>query len=101
MMWQDVACSIDLEGWPRHLARQVWTDGEGCEQLAKWLDNHEHGHHSRAAERLQLVFRLLAMNKIAHEHLQQDFVAGVEHFGDAGRLLTFNSMRVIMCVFPL
>ena len=101
MMWQNVACSIDLEGWPRHLARQVWTDGEGCEQLAKWLDNHEHDHHSRAAERLQLVFRLLAMNKIAHEHLQQDFVAGVEQFGDAGRLLTFNSMRVIMCVFPL
>ncbi len=58
MMWQDIACSIDLEGRPRHLARAVWIDGQGGEQLAEWLDNHKHGTHSRAAERLQLVFRL-------------------------------------------
>src|SRR5215469_17491358 len=83
MMRQDVAYSINLESWPRHLARAFWTDGKGGEQLAQWLDRHEHGTHSRAAERLQLVFRLFAMNKIAHEHLQQDFVAGVEQFGDA------------------
>ncbi len=57
-MWQGVACSIDLEGRPRHLARAVWIDGRGGEQLAEWLDNHKHGTHSRAAERLQLVFRL-------------------------------------------
>src|SRR5947208_16583704 len=83
MMWQDVACSIDLEGRPRHLARQVGTDRQGGEQLAQGLDHHEHGIYRRAAERLQLVLRLFAMNKIAHEHLQQDFVAGVEQFGDA------------------
>src|SRR5437763_13340266 len=83
MMRQNVACSIDLEGWPGHLAKAVWTNGQGGEQLAQWLDRHEHGTHSSAAERLQLVFRLFAMNKIAHEHLQQDFVAGVEQFGDA------------------
>src|SRR5262249_23896660 len=84
MMRQDVASSIDLEGRPRHFARVVWTDGQAGEQLAQWHDRHEHGTHSRAAEGLQLVFRLFAMNKIAHEHLQQDFVAGVEQFGDAG-----------------
>src|SRR5437763_15637004 len=83
MMRQNVACSIDLEGWPGHLAKAVWTNGQGGEQLAQWLDHHEHGTHRRAAERLQLVFRLFAMNKIAHEHLQQDFVAGVEQFADA------------------
>src|SRR5215469_7130366 len=83
MMRQDVAYSINLESWPRHLARAFWTDGKGGEQLAQGLDHHEHGIHSRAAERLQLVFRLFAMNKIAHEHLQQDLVAGVEEFGDA------------------
>src|SRR5439155_14006392 len=71
-------------GRPRHLARQLWTDGQGGEQVAQWLDHHEHGTHRRAAERLQLVFGLFAMNKIAHEHLQHDFVAGVEQFADAG-----------------
>ena len=58
MMRQEIGCSIDLEGRPRHLARVVWIDGRGGEQLAEWLDNHKHGTHSRAAERLQLVFRL-------------------------------------------
>ncbi len=51
--------------------------------MAEWLDHHEHGIHSRAAEYPQLVFGLYAMNEIAHEHLQQDFVAGIEQFGDA------------------
>jgi hypothetical protein len=31
---------------------------KGLAGLAEWLDNHKHGTHSRAAERLQLVFRL-------------------------------------------
>src|SRR5947207_6555948 len=82
MMWQGVACLIDFESRSRHLAREVWTDRQSGEQLAKWLDHHEHCTHSHAAERLQLVFRLFAMDKIAHEYLQHDLVARVEEFGD-------------------